>query len=389
MRNRIGARIWFGIGLLAIAVGVPALNNGLQFGLVRDEELFWEGILHFSGHPHPTLELIRNLPLPHTPLLYIFWGYFERWTQSAVIAGRWINWAATLATLVLIAMPFHLSRGKAALGLLLCPYFIFTGYHLYTDPIPNFIGLLAVVFHFRKNFGASAVMSVLAISMRQYLFVVPAALLMYEIWGPSPNRPKNSARWMAPLIGCLTLFAWFLVYGGKFGPESSAIFMDEKITIHPDYSLYGLACIGLYYFVFEFMLWPRSFEIEHSKRNIAIVLGLALLFLAFPPLQNHMLPPTMGALDVAARVYLPWDPLRIAFFWSLACLAAIRLLREPRGFAFWLVLIHIAILATQKSTWDKYALPVLVLLWFNRRSASDYDRGAELPAGVSATTRSK
>jgi len=111
-------------------------------------------------------------------------------------------------------------------------------------------------------------------------------------------------------------------------------------------------------------------------RALAIAVGLLVLFVLFPPFGNHVAysVETMGYLDKAARVALP-EAARIVVFYCLALITCLRfgvgILPARPSLAAWLVIANTLVLMKGILAWDKYALPLLVTLWYleARRSA--------------------
>ena len=90
--------------------------------------------------------------------------------------------------------------------------------------------------------------------------------------------------------------------------------------------------------------------------------SLAGAFLIFPPLQNEQYGiPTMGFMDRALRLLLG-DGLRVLCLYLLALMAALRF--RQSGWVQLLVLANLGVLSLAHIAWDKYALPLLAVLWF-------------------------
>ena len=131
-------------------------------------------------------------------------------------------------------------------------------------------------------------------------------------------------------------------------------------------------CVGAYFVLPELLLlrrWPL-FDWRLRYRVGGIAVALLALFVLFPPFENAVSysVPTMGYLDKAVRFVLP-DAARITLFYGLALIACVRfgatisLQRRP-DLGGWLVIANAVVLTKGILAWDKYALPLLVTLWF-------------------------
>ena len=69
----------------------------------------------------------------------------------------------------------------------------------------------------------------------------------------------------------------------------------------------------------------------------------------------------MGYFDKAVRTVLP-DMLRMALFYVLALGACLRFSRID--LSFWLLLMNALIMMKSHVAWDKYAMPLLIALWY-------------------------
>ena len=121
-----------------------------------------------------------------------------------------------MVCLVAPARPGTGQRGAlAAVGLLLFPYTLPLGAHLYTDAIGAFLVVGGALALSRGRLGRSAWFAfVCAIATRQYLVQIPAALAAAE--GLHWLRGER-VRWKA-VVACaasgLTLLAWVAFFGG-------------------------------------------------------------------------------------------------------------------------------------------------------------------------------
>ena len=375
----------------------------LTFPVTKDELHFWPATIRFSHSYLPSLELLKNYGELSTPLPFIVFGLIEKIWEGGIAYGRTFNFIVSIGIAFIVGYPYP-SRNQtksilALSALLVSPYFIGLSTHLYTDLIAIFFTLCGCLLHQKGHFTKSTLCFILGISSRQYMVAFPCALSLFEIYHTFPERLKGSARWIAPLTACFTLIGWIIFFGG-FGPQEE-ISKQKVVTSNffhliPENCNYFLACLGVYFCLPEiaynqllkidiatniplvqasllstststdklqrqplanssFLSW-----VTYEKLLAAIFLGL--LFFFFPPLQNNNFPiPTMGFLDKLLHLFCN-SFFRMALLYSFALIATIRFIKIDRNFFF--VWINILLMLKAHIAWDKYALPLIVILWF-------------------------
>ena len=344
--------------------------DGLRFDVRRDEVHFWPTALQFSRSLLPSAELLRSYEELNTPLPFIVWGASEHLFGLGVVGARLLNFALSfgiVAFVTALAMRGPVSRRGLvpAAGILVFPYFLFVGTHVYTDMLPTALVVLGVVLHLRGRYWWAALLFALAIAGRQYMLAFPAARVAYELLSSRRDGWRPVSAWVAPTLATATIGGWYLFFGG-FGPPGEIADQDivtrDAATLLPRNSLYFLACVGLYFVVPALVLTPMRLASRdlRSPAGVAAAGGLLLLFLLFPPVQNENFPiATMGYFDRGLR-WLP-DIARIGVFYLFALLALAQLHAHRLGFL--LLLVNAALMAKAHIAWDKYVLALLVVLW--------------------------
>ena len=89
----------------------------------------------------------------------------------------------------------------------------------------------------------------------------------------------------------------------------------------------------------------------------------------------------MGVLDRVATLVLH-DAVRVMFFYGLAFLAAYRFMSWD--FDALLVITSTCLAIAAPIAWDKYALPLLVVLWYMRGAQWSPRVGVEAPGAPAA-----
>ena len=347
------------VGLVAAALYVLVACAVVDFTapLRGDEKHFWTTALRFRAYRFPPLEMLRSYEDLNTPLPFLVWAWLER----AFHQGIWLPRALNLVLSAVVVWLIGRRHPIALAGLFLCPYFVFAGIYAYTDMMAIFFVIVGVAAHERGRFWVSGPAFVLAIATRQYMAAFPMALLAWEVM----RRERRPAALIAPAIALASLGGWYLFFG-DFAPVrelAAQRIRGGPLAFRPEHGLYFLSCVGLYYAVPKLLLWranrPRNLI---SRGGLGIVAAIGVLFLLFPPLQNDDWIRTMGLFDRGLRFLGLADGVRVAVFGAAACLAVLSL----RGRHLQLLLLAANALALMRGqqAWDKYALPLIVVLWY-------------------------
>ena len=376
-----------GMALLALVYLVAlALFDFLTLPVRKDELHFWPTSLLFSQGLIPDLETLRSYRELNTPLPFLLYGWLEFFFGGGLTVGRAFN---LLLSFVMLGWVLQARKEDdwvgplAVLGILFFPYYLGISLHLYTDIIATFFALLGVRLHLSGRLWWAAVSFALAISSRQYMVAFPGAILLWEYARsaavgnvPWKSLPGHLMQWLAgnlrvwlPLVLSLaTLGGWYLFFGG-FAPrmetERQAVATDTFFVLLPRNSLYFLATVGAYFVIPEWLLFNRRIKwhawLADWRRWAVLGLPVVVLYVIFPPWGNSASLLTMGYMDIAARMALPY-PLRMVVYCLLTLLAVFRFSRL--SLSGMVVLIYALLMLKAHIAWDKYALPVLVVLWF-------------------------
>ncbi|USN98262.1 MAG: hypothetical protein H6810_08745 [Phycisphaeraceae bacterium] len=354
----------------------------LGFAPAKDEVHFWPTTLRFAAEPIPSRTLLRSYGELNTPLPFMVFGWLEAALGGGIVVGRLFNAVVSFAMAVLFVLS---ARGRdrrviaAAIAAWTFPYLIGTSFYLYTDVLAVAFALAGFIAVRRGMRWTGAVAFVLAVSSRQYMVAVPAALALHrgiEIIRERGVRGRGVAALaadpvvMAGAAGVGALVGWFVFFGG-FAPANEiadqAIRTTSAGVILPRNGLYFLAVIGAYFVPLSYLLFDRDRRLLFwGPRWVvaAVVLAVGGLFLLFPPVRNLDYDiETMGFLDKALRRLVgDHDVVRVAVLWMLASMAVVRFRRWSLASA--LVLVHAVMLMKAHIAWDKYAMVCLVCLWY-------------------------
>ncbi len=382
---------WIFLLLAAVLFALAARQmQWLTAPPLRDEVHYWPTAQLLTADGFPSLSRLHDYPELCTPLSLILSGLTARITGWGIAGARLATLLAVYATLVLFVATARARDSRvipAAVGLLSFPYFVGVGVHVYPDSFAVLFTLAGLIASLRRQPWLGALAFALAISCRQYMVAFPAGLALWElsqIISRDRVEPRRmfrdaflSVQCWASLAAMLVLAAWIMFWGG-FGPPAEvarqAVSTARGLRIFPQYALYSLACIGLYFVTVHWALFMRSFDPRPllTPRSLILLCPVILAFAAFPPLGNiDYEPRTMGYFDVALRWLLEHaaasspgthDLVRVIIFGFFAWLAMVRFSRWSLPAA--LLLVHLVLLTKAHIAWDKYQLPMLACLWY-------------------------
>lgn len=364
----------FIVALVYSAVFVA--SDWLQGALWDDEIGFWETSLEFSQQFIPSLSQIQDYDQFSTPAPFILFGMIEHLFNLGPFAARMVSFLSSLGIAFIIGWPGKEGSTKpifALLGLFLFPFFLLLSGRLYTDIIASFLGLVGVTLYLQNRHLGSGISFVLAIACRQFMLAFPVAIAVHELVRSICRRQWPSLSFFLPAGAALTIMAWVVFFGGLTPATATSerwvpYFQRSLFNISINNGLFFIATLGWAYVIPEFILQKllfKDFKPNLSRSNVIrlsiIAAVVVLLFLLFPPAVSY--------LSVFRRVVfsLPQQ----AALGLLAVLGTLTCWRFARiDLAFWMLLFNFLIM-TKAITWDKYALPLLVVLWYFQARSID------------------
>ncbi|NEQ31350.1 MAG: hypothetical protein F6K04_10135 [Leptolyngbya sp. SIO4C5] len=387
------SKLKFGF-IFAIALIYTALFVGLQSlqaPVWWDERTFWLTTQrYFSDSLLPSLETLKSYPELNTPLPFIIYGALEYLFQGGLFAGRLLNFCLSIIIVVCIGWPRRPHRWVSilsAVGLLLFPYYLWLSGRFYTDIIATFFVFWGFFFYFRSAHFWSGVMFILGIASRQYMLAFPLAVGTYEFVTAIRKREPLNFRILMPLVAAATIVGWFVLFGGIAPSRSleARLVPDVQLSLfslQPGGALYFLSFVGLYFVIPEFFLFYRRLPLQRfQSRKLfysAIAAALLIFFIVFPPALE-----ASGNLIKVAEL-LPLDILKYALFYLLALLACWRFAKL--NLASWAIIFNCLIMM-KAWQWDRYALPLIVILWY-MKSIDQLDPSPQFPEQLTTATES-
>ncbi len=358
-----------GVIYLALFVGL----DFLRFAPRKDELHFWPTALSFSTAWVPSLDQLRGYSELNTPLPFLLFGDIEHLFHGGIAVGRFLNFAISFGVIALIVGSSASARSGAlaATGLMFFPYYLGLSVHLYTDMIAAAFVLLGLVFHLRQKAMVSMLCFALAIASRQFMVAFPLALVAYELRRPGGFQFRELPRWISPALGAATLGGWIWLFGGPAPSGALALRgldANRLQLLDPARITHLLACVGVFYVIPELLLFREN---RRRHKSVWLAIGIALATIAFcvafPPLANPRGVPTLGIFD-RLLVMAMGPPSRTLLYAVLAALSIVRF--SELSLAGFLVASNAAILVLSDQMWEKYALALLVCLWFLRGQAT-------------------
>lgn len=360
--------------LVAVYVGLFVAFDFLMYPLRWDETHYWPTILQFSRQWPPDWKLLRSYSELNTPLLFLTVGGLESLLQGGPFVGRLINFSMSFAIACTVAFSGPWRRSiPAVAGLLAFPYYLQVSVFLYTDMMAAFFVFLGFWLYRREHHGWAALAMVLAIATRQYAVAFPAALALYEfLKGLRAEGFRIRWRWLAPLLAAATIGGWILLFGGlaPSGAFSNQLLLVPRVQspsrhfdLDPRAPLHALAGLGMYFVIPEWILFSRKLQWRRllSVKALGLAIALLCVFASSPKIKSH------GLLGKIGQVTPEW--LFVTFILYIpATLATIRFAHP--NLALCLVLMQLATML-KAYPWDKYLLPLLVVLWYCKSVAPE------------------
>ncbi|MFH0861844.1 MAG: hypothetical protein V1875_02330 [Candidatus Altiarchaeota archaeon] len=347
--------------VMAVYLIAFLLAPALMFDARNDERFFWPSVLAFSsGGVMPDIEALRGYSgkvsgVYPTPLVFYLFSLLERTFGFGVSGARATNFLVSFAVACIVARG---CRFRPLVGLFLFPYFWLASAYAYTDMVASFFVLCGFLAYERGKGWVSGLFFVLAVSSRQFMVCFPAAIAAWELFSGSRRRLASAA---PHVMASMSLLGWYLLFGG-FGPPGLSP-KPSMLGLHPEYSLFLLSMVGLYYVLVESLLFGFGWLRRPRKSVVPVMVVLFALFVSFPPYGNPGVYPikTMGIFDTFLAGFAG-EPLRIAAYYMLAALAVLRFQRL--GLPSLMVCFNCLVVAFSFIIWEKYALPLIIVLWY-------------------------
>lgn len=402
-------------GIAVLGAVLYGGTGGLTQGYYNDERHFWDASMRFAGAGWPNHDLLFSYSELNTPLPFMLFGWAENLLHWGIASGRFVNFLGGLAMLVLVAYTGRRRLVVAMIatgGLLLNPYFYVTTLYLYTDCVPIGLVLAGLYAYARGWHWLSAVLFGLAICGRQFMVVFPAGILLWEglqlLQVTYNSRQVPAWARIRPLVAyglaCSVLLGWRIYWGDWAQPAEIAFQAIKTRRWHPEFGLYGLVCLAVYYVVpleLGNRLLPQQLRVSlpqplpaHGMAFVALLsAGLCAYYVIEPTPQQ--IPYSLGPFERVLNGLLgglPSVTYAKQIIYAVLIVVALRRLAQFSLPGIWLAL-HVALWAKAHVGWDKYTYPLVVVYWYllvlplpdslERRHPTDWLR-SKVPANRTA-----
>jgi hypothetical protein len=353
------------VGLVYLALFV---GSGFLRGAPRGDEVhLWPTALSFSQSWFPTPGQLRDYPELSTPLPFVAFGWLEHVFVGGIVAGRALNLALSLGMTWIVVCGIRPLRQAIAIatGLFAFPYYLGLATLLYTDVIGAAFVIAGLILCLQTRPLRAAGCFTLAIACRQFEVAFPLAIAGYELFRGDRSAKADMGRWVWPLLSGATLAWWYWLFRGPAPAGAMAALGIDGVWpphVRPSHAVYLLSCVGAFYVIPEFILFPGARRAWKPSRRLALVVASTLVVaFVFPPLGNSWGTPTMGVFDRTVASVLGPLP-RTILYGVLASLATARF--SEWALPTFLVTANAAVLVVAPVMWEKYALALFICLWY-------------------------
>ncbi len=285
--------------MLLLPIVLMILVTRLDYRPIGDEVFHKQVVDSFSAAwPLPE---IGDYPATSTPLAYIIMSTIGRIAGTELWKMRLV---AAIATFLAASLFYDLARRRnlphpllSAFLFVFFPYIFFHGFTIYTDGFAMVFALWALKYYLsdeqtRSSQFKASLLATLAVLTRQIYVVLPAGILLYEVWRVLRSRSFAGVRsrilsWVILAIPFVVLLPVFWIWGGFTTPAHQAERGgDFFLILIPQHLSFFFIFSGFYFLP---ILGGRSFiaTLRSNKYVLLFPVILIPLFLMFPPLYSE------------------------------------------------------------------------------------------------------
>jgi hypothetical protein len=216
------------------------------------------------------------------------------------------------------------------------------------------------------------------------MLAFPAAIVAYEVfknvkWSTNPADLIKSVfsdpAWIWYVLAVMAIVPWVLIW---HGPAPASVMADQHydsdklVQYNFGYLMYASAVVAVYYIIPEMLVTRRfSHFIVYPKKHPAMFVGflvvIAAIIALFPAKQAHnpyFTWPYLGYVDELLMKIGISGLLKHLVFGALMLVTLVRFVSPRFNLATWVFLLNILLLGKAQLSWDKYSLPMIMVLWF-------------------------
>jgi hypothetical protein len=380
-------KLYTSIVLFVLFILVFFLKERFTVGLYQDEHHYLPTAVLFSTEPLPSLNLLQTYNELNTPIPFILGGWALNIFGEDIQTLRLLTAFTSFALLMLFVWysPERTKRFWLCLGgLLIFPNYYLCSVYYYTDIFAMFFTLGGVIAYLRKWHWVGFLSLAAAVCCRQYMLAFPAAIVAYEVfknvkWSTNPADLIKSVfsdpAWIWYVLAVMAIVPWVLIW---HGPAPASVMADQHydsdklVQYNFGYLMYASAVVAVYYIIPEMLVTRRfSHFIVYPKKHPAMFVGflvvIAAIIALFPAKQAHnpyFTWPDLGYVDELLMKIGISGLLKHLVFGALMLVTLVRFVSPRFNLATWVFLLNILLLGKAQLSWDKYSLPMIMVLWF-------------------------
>ncbi len=380
-------KLYISLGILVIFIAIFFLKQNFLGENYQDEHHYLPTAVFFSKEPIPSLDLLKSYGELNTPVPFILGGWVVSVFGENIQCLRLLTFAVSFALLMIFiwGSPDHSKRFFLCLaGLMAFPNYYLCSVYYYTD-IFAMIGVLAgVVAYIRKAHWWGMIFFIGAVASRQYMLAFPAAIVAYEFLELLKKDVSirqfftgliTDRTWLPYALAVLSIVPWVLLWKG---PAPAAVMTkqyydsDKLIQYNFGYVIYSSACLAVYYIIPEVLITRNlRYFIDYPKNHPRLFIGYLILIAAlitlFPAKQAYnpyFTWPYLGYVDQLFMTIGITGFIKQIIFGLLMLITMMRFFSPYFNLTSCVVLINILLLGKAQLSWDKYSLPMIMVLWF-------------------------
>jgi len=380
-------KLYTSLAVLILFIVIFFLKQNFSGELYQDEHHYLPTAAFFSKEPIPSLNLLKSYNELNTPVPFILGGWVVNVFGENIQGLRLLTYAVSFILLMTFvwSSPDDSKRFFICLaGLMVFPNYYLCSVYYYTD-IFAMLGVLAGMVAYLKNaHGWAMLFFILAVSSRQYMLAFPAAIVAYEfleLLKKGFNIPTvvsgllKNLTWLPYAVAVLSIVPWVLLWKG---PAPAAVMADQYydsdklIQYNFGYVIYSSACLAVYYVIPEVLLTGKlRYFIDYPKKHprffvtfLILIAGLITLFPAKQAYNPYFTWPYLGYVDQFLMTIGIAGFVKQIVFGLLMLITCMRFISPEFNLAGCVVVINILLLGKAQLSWDKYSLPMIMVLWF-------------------------
>ncbi|GGN14301.1 hypothetical protein GCM10010967_58230 [Dyadobacter beijingensis] len=380
-------KLYTSLALLAVFIFVFFLKDRFTMDLYQDENHYLPTAALFATEPIPSLHLLQSYNELNTPIPFILGGWTLNLFGEDIQNLRLLTAFTSFALLMLFVWysPGRTKRFWLCLGgLLIFPNYYLVSVYYYTDIFAMVFTLAGVIAYLRKWHWAGFLSLAAAVCCRQYMLAFPAAILAFEVfknvkWSTNPMVLLKSVfadpAWIWYALAVLSIVPWVMIW---HGPAPASVMADQHydsdklVQYNFGYLMYASVVVAVYYIIPETLVTRRfshylSYPRKHPVMFGAFLLILGLIIAFFPAKQAYnpyFTWPYLGYVDELLMKIGISGLLKQLVFGVLALVTLVRFVSPRFTLATWVYVLNVLLLGKAQLSWDKYSLPMIMVLWF-------------------------